>query len=261
MSEPNRRGRFSESTQNPAPELLDIDETAQVTHTPAHLAVEHENLDALKALLVGEADVEEPTSDGMTLLHHAIDVEVDSATQTGLPLQVGLTRFLAQQGADLDHRWNVRNPLEAALDRGHHLAAQVLCLAVEQRSQPIPPQQPSTPLDGSAFVAALVMACPEIGSIVTKHLATYKKDLFLHLLVAEIRRFSEELFEAGLASRQERCLAAVGFGLHFGDDEVENAIAVSFVEDAHWWDEANTPYIATWPKVLADEVDRQRANQ
>lgn len=92
----------------------------------AHIAVENEDLVALTAALADSGDIDDPTDDGMTLLHHAIDIEADGAAQTGQPLGVAMTRFLVEQGADLDWRWNDETPLEAARSRGHYLAVDVI---------------------------------------------------------------------------------------------------------------------------------------
>jgi uncharacterized protein len=68
--------------------------------SPAHLAVEHQDLEALAQLLrSGGADVHEE-HDGLTLLHHAVDVELDSHNQTGEPLHVDTTALLLALGAD-----------------------------------------------------------------------------------------------------------------------------------------------------------------
>jgi hypothetical protein len=47
-------------------------------------------------------------------------------------------------------------------------------------------------------------------------------------------------------------------GLREGDEAVENAVAVSFVEDTDWWDDSMRLFIARWPTGLAEEVERQR---
>lgn len=67
--------------------------------TPAHEAVENEDLLRLRDLLDAGADIEE-VDGGLTLLQHAIDVEVDGHTQTGEPLHVDVTAFLLARGAD-----------------------------------------------------------------------------------------------------------------------------------------------------------------
>ncbi|EMD29689.1 hypothetical protein C791_3048 [Amycolatopsis azurea DSM 43854] len=67
--------------------------------SPAHLAVEMCDLPLLRELLDGGGDINEEHG-GLTLLHHAIDVEIDSHTQTGEPLHVDVTAYLLARGAD-----------------------------------------------------------------------------------------------------------------------------------------------------------------
>ncbi|MGA5763996.1 ankyrin repeat domain-containing protein [Nonomuraea bangladeshensis] len=67
--------------------------------SPAHFAVEMEDAEKLQALLDEGADVHEEHY-GLTLLHHAIDVEVDGHAQTGDPLHVDMTALLLANGAD-----------------------------------------------------------------------------------------------------------------------------------------------------------------
>jgi hypothetical protein len=67
--------------------------------TPAHLAVENQDLPRLRELLDDGADVEE-VDGGLTLLQHAIDIELDGHTQTGEPLHVDVTAYLLARGAD-----------------------------------------------------------------------------------------------------------------------------------------------------------------
>jgi len=76
--------------------------------TPAHQAVELEDLPRLRELLDGGVDIEE-VDGGLTLLQHSIDVEVDGHTQTGNPLHVDVTAYLLARGAD---------PLASALATG-----------------------------------------------------------------------------------------------------------------------------------------------
>ena len=45
-----------------------------------------------------------------------------------------------------------------------------------------------------------------------------------------------------------------------GNDHVQNAIGVSFVEDTPLWDPTMEPYIATWPQALQTEAAKQRGN-
>ncbi|WP_284573923.1 ankyrin repeat domain-containing protein [Streptomyces sp. 2P-4] len=67
--------------------------------TPAHQAVESSDHAALTRLLEEGADVNEVCC-GMTLLEHAIDLEGDSALQSGAPIDSRLTVILLAYGAD-----------------------------------------------------------------------------------------------------------------------------------------------------------------
>ncbi|MET7685795.1 ankyrin repeat domain-containing protein [Streptomyces sp. NPDC005423] len=98
--------------------------------TPTHHAVEMEDLEALRDLLDRGADINEERQ-GLTLLHHAIDVEIDGHTQTGDPLHVDVTAYLLARGADPQRRSGGGSGISAehmALTRGHWLAS---CLIEE----------------------------------------------------------------------------------------------------------------------------------
>lgn len=109
------------------------------------------------------------------------------------------------------------------------------------------------------FVAHLLARCPETQPIVTEHLADFENEILLHLLIADVRRFAIAAFVDDEIDLLRRCLDAVGTGMSDGDDYVQNAIGVSFVEDTPLWDEAMDSYIATWPPPLAEEAERQRS--
>ena len=98
-----------------------------MTSTPAHQAVEHEDLPRLRDLLDGGHDVEDDNGDGWTLLRHAIDVEHDGHLQTGEPLQADVTAFLLARGADPRRVGpDGTTPLHDAETRGHWRAAEIL---------------------------------------------------------------------------------------------------------------------------------------
>ncbi|MFB6720065.1 ankyrin repeat domain-containing protein [Kribbella sp. NPDC056345] len=104
--------------------------------TPAHAAVEHEDLPALRELLDSGVDVGE-VDGGLTLLQHAIDVELDGHTQTGEPLHVDVTAYLLARGAD-----PLASPatdggawaLHMAQVGGHWLAVSLIEAFVERRT-------------------------------------------------------------------------------------------------------------------------------
>jgi hypothetical protein len=96
---------------------------------------------------------------------------------------------------------------------------------------------------------------PEVETTVRQH--TDDHELLLHLLVADLRRLAIQWWGEGRNEPLERLLRVVEVGLREGDEQVENAVAVSFVEDTGWWDESMQPFIAQWPTGLADEIERQ----
>lgn len=108
------------------------------------------------------------------------------------------------------------------------------------------------------FLVTLLAEVPEIAPLVAAHLDDQEGELLLHLLMADLRRFLIDAWQ-----RQDDDLVGRGLGLldtalTAGDEYVENAVAVSFVEDTGWWEPDMQPFIATWPAGLAAEVGRLR---
>jgi len=94
--------------------------------SPAHHAVEQEDLPRLRDLLDAGADVEDDNGDGWTLLRHAIDVEHDGHVQTGGPLHADVTAFLLARGADPMRQTDGITAVDEAEMRGHWLAAEIM---------------------------------------------------------------------------------------------------------------------------------------
>lgn len=93
---------------------------------PAHLAAENEDLTVVRELLDSGADIEE-IDGGLTLLQHAIDVEIDGHTQSGGPLHVDTTAYLLARGADpLASTPRFGTALDLARSSGHWLAVAVI---------------------------------------------------------------------------------------------------------------------------------------
>ncbi|MFI6603247.1 ankyrin repeat domain-containing protein [Nonomuraea sp. NPDC050536] len=78
---------------------MEHDAVADTPITPAHMAVEHGDLEELTRLLDAGVDPNEVWSN-MTLLLHAIDAEADGAAQTGERLNAARTAVLLAYGAD-----------------------------------------------------------------------------------------------------------------------------------------------------------------
>ncbi len=96
------------------------------------------------------------------------------------------------------------------------------------------------------FLAALAIEVPETQQVVKDHLKD-NGPLLLHLLTADLRRFAIDAFASGHRDVLGRLLALIDRALRDGVDDVNNAVAVSFVEDTGWWDPAMRPFIEAWP--------------
>lgn len=91
------------------------------------LAVELGDVKALKEALDSGADANQERH-GMTLLQYALDVELDSHTQTGEPLHVDATALLLARGADPRRRSGGGTGVSAehmAFVSGHWLALEL----------------------------------------------------------------------------------------------------------------------------------------
>ncbi|WP_033443430.1 ankyrin repeat-containing protein [Saccharothrix sp. NRRL B-16314] len=86
----------------------------------------------LRALLDAGADVEDDKGDGCTLLQHAVDVEYDGHLQSGEPLQVAVTAFLLERGADPLCRYNGVAVVDEAAGRGHWSAVELMRAPIDQ---------------------------------------------------------------------------------------------------------------------------------
>jgi hypothetical protein len=78
----------------------------------AHAAIETGDLEALRDLLDAGTDIHEEFG-GMTLLHHAVDSEIDAHAQTGEPLSVTVTAYLLARGADPQRKSHAGKGLSA----------------------------------------------------------------------------------------------------------------------------------------------------
>ncbi len=110
------------------------------------------------------------------------------------------------------------------------------------------------------FLVALLASLPEASPLVAEHLDDQEGTLLLHLLVADLRRFLLDAWKRQDHDVLQRGLALLDGALTTGDEYVENAVAVSFVEDIGWWEPEVQPFLATWPAGLVAEVERLRAH-
>lgn len=111
-------------------------------------------------------------------------------------------------------------------------------------------------LDSPSFVRGVVEAVPEAAEIVSAHLADNDGELLLHLLVSDFLRFTVDAFSRGEVDVAKRIVDAVSRGLSEGDEYVQNAVAVSFVEDFGASDGETDDLLALWPPALRAELGR-----
>jgi hypothetical protein len=107
------------------------------------------------------------------------------------------------------------------------------------------------------FLGLLLAAVPEVGHIVDEHLADQDGELLMHLLMPDLLRFATNAFGAGNLATSARLLNFVGSAFENADARVDNAIAVSFVEHVGASPGETPEFIATWPRSLLKERDRQ----
>jgi len=114
----------------------------------------------------------------------------------------------------------------------------------------------SVSLTGGQFVVGLVVAVPEASGVIPEHLDDYDP-LLLHLLAADLLRFTVAAWENGDRDLASRSLAFVDLALREGDEQVVNAICVSFVENVGAGAGETPAFIASWPDALAAELASQ----
>lgn len=104
----------------------------------------------------------------------------------------------------------------------------------------------------------LVDEVPETAGLVTTHVGDNEGELLLHLLMSDLLRFTVSAFQANDRAAASKILDLVDRALREGDEYVQNAVAVSFVEHAGFGPGETEEFLAIWPQGLKDE--RQRLN-
>ncbi|KRB75113.1 hypothetical protein ASE01_17290 [Nocardioides sp. Root190] len=106
-------------------------------------------------------------------------------------------------------------------------------------------------LTAPEFVSRLSSRVPESSATLREHLDEQEGELLLHLLVGDLRRLALAWFGEGKTDALARLLDEVDTALREGDEYVENAVAVSFVEDLGFWEAEMQPFIEILPGELA----------
>ena len=105
-----------------------------------------------------------------------------------------------------------------------------------------------------AMVDRLLAAVPEFAGVLAEHLEDNEGELLGHPLMFGLVQFMEEARRAGSDELVARIIAFADEALRTGDDYVENAICVSFVEMVGPWEPEQQEFISTWPAALQDEA-------
>ena len=112
-------------------------------------------------------------------------------------------------------------------------------------------------MDEPKFLELLVARVPDARAIIEEHLAD-NGELLLHVLMGDLTGLAWACQERGVSRAVEALLGVLDQALRNGDDRVENAVAVSFVETIGPWDPGVADFIATWPAGLRAQAERQR---
>lgn len=110
------------------------------------------------------------------------------------------------------------------------------------------------PLTVADFIARLAEEAPGARPVVDEHLADHDGDLLLHVLVADLGRYSLSAFAAGDSAAASAVVGVMDLGFRDGDDQVANAVAVSFVESIGPWTSSAQPFISSWPDALREDA-------
>lgn len=105
------------------------------------------------------------------------------------------------------------------------------------------------------FLGALKVEVSQSGGLVADHLAD-NDELLLHLLMSDLLRLVVRTFSEGRTGVTHRLLAFVDRCLREGDDQVVNAVCVSFIEDFGAYPGQSAALLSHWPSALRAELGR-----
>lgn len=105
------------------------------------------------------------------------------------------------------------------------------------------------------FLDDLRIAVPESDVLVADHLAD-TDEILLHLLMSDLLRLAVSTFAEGRTGVTDRLLAFVDRCLREGDDDVVNAVGVSFVENFGGYPGESDALLSRWPPALRAELGR-----
>jgi hypothetical protein len=105
------------------------------------------------------------------------------------------------------------------------------------------------------FLDHLKVAVPESADLVAEHLAD-NDELLLHPLMSDLLRLTASTFSEGRTGVTDCLLAFVDRCLRESDDDVVNAVCVSFVEDFGVYPGESDALLSLWPPALRAQLGR-----
>lgn len=111
-------------------------------------------------------------------------------------------------------------------------------------------------ITSGSFIRKLLLAVPEARNVADDHLDDSQGELLLHLLMSDLLRLGVAAFEDGGEGEAGRLLAFIDGCLSAGDEQVANAVAVSFVEGYGSGPNEPEEFLEMWPRGLRAELGR-----
>jgi hypothetical protein len=117
--------------------------------------------------------------------------------------------------------------------------------------------EPAVTWSSAEIHERLVEAIPEFSPRLDEHVADFE-EVLPHTLFTTLTRFILDAHRDGDDALVAKCLAFLAAAMRSQDEEIENLVAVDFVETVGPWDPDMKEFIDAWPKALRDEAQRQR---
>lgn len=106
-------------------------------------------------------------------------------------------------------------------------------------------------------VDELLKHVPEFRDEVEEH-REFHGELLPHVLFGDLTRFVLRAREEGQDELVQRALGFLDEALRRGDEQVDNLVSLSFVQNVEPWGPEYAAFIEEWPPALQDEAQRQR---
>lgn len=110
----------------------------------------------------------------------------------------------------------------------------------------------------SDFTDAVIAHVPAARPLVEDNWYDEDDELLLHPFMYELFVLAKSAYAEGDQTTAACILGIVDDGLAFGDEHVQNAVALSFVEHYGAEPDETKEFLSTWPRGLRDELAEQQ---